>query len=87
MVIGQLQIKDINVALKSILNAIMRPIWLDPATGKINVNTVASITAGTITTVGTVTSMSQMSGFDLKQSLLTSQDRSAWAGTIRNRIS
>ncbi len=81
------RLTDIFLALKAIFNAIVRPLWVDPTTGKINVNTVASITAGTINTVSTVTSMTQMAGFDLKQSLLTSQDRNAWGATVRNRIS
>lgn len=46
----------------------------------------AVTTVTTVTTVSTVTSMSQMSGYTLKDTLMNSQDRSAWAATIRQRI-
>lgn len=58
----------------------------------INNSVPTSITGGTlnalttVTTVTTVTNQSQMSGFVIKDTLLNSQDRSAWGTTIRGRI-
>jgi hypothetical protein len=38
-------ISDVYLALKSIINILSRPTWLDPTTGRLNINTVTTVSA------------------------------------------
>ena len=63
------------------LASIARPIWMDPATGRLNINNVA-----TVTTVSTVSNIPQMGGVDPKQTLFYANERANWALSVRSRI-
>lgn len=88
---GDVSILDVYVALKQMINSMERNITIDPSTGQMRVligNASVAVT-GTltgVTTVATVTTLNQLAGFDAKQTLLYSQDRSTWGNIIRNRI-
>jgi hypothetical protein len=75
-------IEDIHSALQNILKALLRPLWVDPASS--NVRTM--ISSGTVTTVTTVTNISQLGGFDNKQVTLNLLDRSNWYNSVRRCI-
>jgi hypothetical protein len=82
---------DINAALYAILEAITRPICQEPGTGRTRVsvdNTAAvTVSSGTVTTVSTVTSMTQLGGAPIWDILGKPLDRNLWYGSVRMRIS
>lgn len=88
---GDVNVDKVSIQLQKILQFIQRNTYIDPSTGQIRVligNASVAVT-GTltgVTTVSTVTTMSQLAGFDAKQSLLYAQERSAWALNVRGRI-
>jgi hypothetical protein len=75
-------IKDIALSLRNIFNALVRPLWVEPSTARVRV----SVEAGTLTTVSTVTTVNQIGGYDAKQGILTSLDRTNWAENVRRCI-
>lgn len=80
-------LKDIAVSVKALANYVARPVWLDPSTGRLNVNNITSLTTlTTVTTVSTVTSMTNMNGYSTSQTLLTSMERANWGANIRVNI-
>jgi hypothetical protein len=92
-------LSDIQVALRAILNALVRPAWMDPSTGRMRIDpvnaagtsdTITTITTcstvTTVTTCSTVTTLSQLAGFDAKQTLLYDQSRQTWAQNVRANI-
>ena len=88
---GDVNVDKVSIQLQKILQFIQRNTYIDPSTGQIRVligNASVAVT-GTltgVTTVSTVTTMSQLAGFDAKQSLLYALERSAWALNVRGRI-
>lgn len=85
--------RDVPGALKSTFSLLQRALGMaaDPTTGKlraaVDINasqTLANVT--TVATVSTVTSQSQMAGFDAKQTQLYALERANWANTFRSRI-
>lgn len=77
---------DVLGALKQILNALTRPIWLNMLTGKPVMEIAASQTVGTVTTVTTVTSMSQIGGVDAAN-FMPYVMRANWYQAYHGRIS
>lgn len=64
-------------------NYIRRPIWFNRASGALNVTPVS----GTITTVSTVTSVTQKAGIDLGTTELRWEMKNRWNLAVRGRIS
>jgi hypothetical protein len=73
-------IRDIYTALKSIINYMARPIWLDSSNGRVRAD------VATCTTVTGVTSLSQVALHDARGTLLAGVDRASWALNVRGRI-
>jgi hypothetical protein len=86
-------LSDVNATLQAILEAIVRPMSLDPATGRLRVlldAITASLTLSTITTVSTVTtvsSLTQLQGGNAWDVLCKPLDRNLWNNSVRQRIS
>lgn len=85
-------LSEVSAYLKGILNAIVRPTWVDPTNGTVRV-TGSLTTAGTVSTVSTVTAVTtvgnqtNIAGFDAKATELYDLTRASWALTVRSRIS
>ena len=87
-------ISDVYVALKSILNVLSRPLWVNTS-GQAQVAVVAGTlptvtTVGTVTTCGTVTtvtSVAQFSGMSTYYNQIVPHERTNWASAVRSRIS
>ncbi|MBI4644260.1 MAG: hypothetical protein HY790_14865 [Deltaproteobacteria bacterium] len=69
-------IGDIYVALKYFINQAVRPGWLNPGANALRVTQVSS--TGAVDTLNTVTSLTRLDGFDAKETILNSLDRSLW---------
>lgn len=85
---GSGNIDNVSVQLQKIFMFLQRNTTVDPSTGQLRVligNASIAVT-GTLTGVTTVTNLTQFAGFDIKQTLLYAQDRSAWALNVRSRI-
>lgn len=78
----KVSLDDVNATLKYIANLLARPIGSEPGTGRTRV----TIDAGTLPTVSTVTSVSQLQGWPVKDTLLNATDRNLWYNSVRNRI-
>lgn len=81
-------IADIAVALKSILSAIVRPLWLNPTSlfvrgvdAVTTVSTVSTITAGTITTLTNIGSTATPA-----YTLVLDTNRNSYANAVRAMI-
>ena len=87
----EVSLTDVAAALYAILEALTRPIAQDPGTGRLRVtvdNTpAATISSGTVTTVSTVTTMTQFGGAPIWDILGKPLDRNLWYGSVRMRIS
>jgi hypothetical protein len=87
----EVSLSDINAALYAILEAITRPISQEPGTGRTRVsvdNTAAvTVSSGTVTTVSTVTTITQFGGAPIWDILGKPLDRNLWYGSVRMRIS
>ena len=80
--------KDIMLTLKSLIQAIAYPAWLDRSANAIR-NQVQSGTITTVTTVTTcttVTGLTNLDGYQAKLQVIN-QNNSAWANVVRARIS
>lgn len=64
-----------------LLSSIARPIWMDPTTGRLNINNV-----NTITSVSSA-NITQLGGFEPRQTLMYATERSNWSLNVRSRIS
>jgi hypothetical protein len=99
--IGSGFLSDIALSLKQLLNAVVRPIWIDPTTGRPNINnitlvgTVTTVTGVTgVTTVTTVADVTRINNVGpaagTQQSALYVQlydiSRQNWSLTVRARI-
>jgi hypothetical protein len=84
-------ITDIAERLKAILNAITRPMWINPTTGTIRqVDTVATVS--TVTTAADVTRINNLGSATTNQQsalyvMMFSLERQTWALNVRGRIS
>ncbi len=87
----EVSLSDISAAMYAILEAITRPISQEPGTGRTRVsvdNTPAvTVSSGTVTTVSTVTTMTQFGGAPIWDILGKPLDRNLWYGSVRMRIS
>jgi hypothetical protein len=88
-----------SAALLSVLKNIAHPIWYDGTTGhlRVNVNNIASISAGSLTSVNTVNTVTSVNTVNTVTSLTNLNSRStdqifldnmqtAWATSIRGQI-
>lgn len=73
---------DIYIALKNIFNCLVRPMWANPSTGKLVID---SGTVSTVSTVSTVTGMTNVGGFSAA-SLAFDSMRNNWAANVRRNI-
>ncbi len=87
----EVSLTDVAAALWAILEALTRPVSQEPGTGRQRVtvdNTPAvTISSGTVTTVSTVTTMTQFGGAPIWDILAKPLDRNLWYGSVRMRIS
>jgi hypothetical protein len=83
--IGSVNLNDIHIILKSMLNVLANPSYVDKSANAIR----NQAQSGTVTTVSTVTSVTGMTNIDSYQGkiLMIGQNISAWANTVRSRIS
>jgi hypothetical protein len=91
-------LSDVAVSLKAILNALVRPMWIDPTSGRLNINnvtlvtTVSTVSAVTaVTTVGDLTRLNFIGPTAATQqsSLYTQlygQDRLMWNNCVRQKV-
>ncbi len=77
-------LQNIAESLKELVRLLMRPIWIQPDTGRLKV--VVEAAAITVPTVTTVTNLNQMAGLDIRQSLFMATDRINFGNNIRARI-
>lgn len=90
-------LKDLSAYAKSILNAVVRPTFMDPTNGTVKVSgslttagTISTVT--TVTTVATVTSVTTLAnqtnigGFSAQLTELYDLTRATWASNVRARI-
>ena len=71
---------DVYLALKSIINYLARPAWVDPATSRAKTDT--SIVGGTLSAVTTLTGITNIGGFPAS-SMMFDLTRQNWAQTVR----
>jgi hypothetical protein len=84
----EVSISDLAVALWAILEALTRPIQVEPGTGRMRVSLEsAPVTMTGVTTVSTVTSMTQLQGGNAWDVLCKPLDRNLWNNSVRVRIS
>jgi len=74
-------VTDLYAALKSILNALLRPMWVDPTTSRVKADVTAT-QSGTWN-VGTVTTLTNLGTANVTGMYI---DRTAWGQNIRPRI-
>ena len=84
-------LQDIQASLRNAVNAIVRPLWLNPITGAARVEvqsgTVTTVsTVTTLTTCSAVTSLNQLGGFAIKDVHIDQLMRANWAQNVRGRI-
>jgi len=87
-------LQDIQTSLRNAVNAIVRPMWLNPSTGaaRVEVQSGTLTTVSTVTTVTTVTacsavtSLNQLGGFAVKDVHIDQLMRTNWAQNVRGRI-
>lgn len=94
---GQLggYLKDVSTVLHDLLQTIKRPIWHNPAKGSIVVTnptaadlqmTMTFASSQTLPTVTTLTTLNQLAGFDVKQTVMYDTMRIAWGQNVRRLI-
>lgn len=78
--------QGVRFFLLRILNALKSPVAFDRALNRTRVT--AAIESGTVTTVGTVTTLSNISLIDGQQGriLMLAANRQSWAFNVRSRI-
>ncbi len=84
----EVSVSDLAAAIYTILEAITRPISQEPGTGRMRVSLeAAAVTMAGVTTVSTVTSMTQLQGGNAWDVLCKPLDRNLWNNSVRMRIS
>lgn len=84
----EVSVSDLAAAIYTILEAITRPISQEPGTGRLRVSLEsAAVTMTGVTTVSTVTSMTQLQGGNAWDVLCKPLDRNLWNNSVRMRIS
>ena len=84
----EVSVSDLAAAIYTILEALTRPISQDPGTGRLRVSLeAAAVTMTGVTTVSTVTSMTQLQGGNAWDVLCKPLDRNLWNNSVRMRIS
>jgi hypothetical protein len=84
----EVSLTDLAAALYAILEAITRPISQEPGTGRLRVSLdAAAVTMTGVTTVSTVTSMTQLQSGNAWDVLCKPLDRNLWNNSVRMRIS
>lgn len=81
------RINDVHLALKQIINILSRPTWMDPTTGRVNINSITTLpTLGTVTTVTNSTNWGSPAQ-NIYYTQLFSNEKINWAQNVRSRIS
>jgi hypothetical protein len=85
--IGSVNLMDVVVLLKSLLNVIANPSYVDKSANQMRVQ--ATLSSGTVTTVTTVATVTGMTNVDSYQGklLMINNNNNAWANVVRTRIS
>jgi hypothetical protein len=87
----EVSLTDLAAALYAILEAITRPISQEPGTGRTRVTVdnspAVTVSSGTVTTVSTVTSLTQLQSGNAWDVLCKPLDRNLWNNSVRMRIS
>jgi hypothetical protein len=84
----EVSVSDLAAAIYTILEALSRPISQEPGTGRMRVSLEsAGVTMTGVTTVSTVTSMTQLQGANAWDVLCKPLDRNLWNNSVRMRIS
>lgn len=84
----EVSVSDLAAAIYTILEALTRPISQEPGTGRLRVSIeAASTTLSAVTTVSTVTSMTQLQSGNAWDVLCKPLDRNLWNNSVRMRIS
>jgi hypothetical protein len=84
----EVSVSDLAAALYTILEALTRPISQEPGTGRMRVSLEsAGVTMTGVTTVSTVSSMTQLQGGNAWDVLCKPLDRNLWNNSVRMRIS
>ena len=78
--LGSVDVAQIQQALKTIINYLARPIWLN-TTGDLKV----AVSSGTVNTVSTLTALGSGS-FDAFQGMVKENIKTNWNTSIRGRI-
>jgi hypothetical protein len=73
-------VKDVVPALKILIQALANPAWVDKSANQMR----AQVT-GSLTTVTTVTGITNLGGYPAQQGIID-QNRTAWAAVVRSRI-
>ncbi len=82
-------LQDVRDTMRVMRMALVRPIWLRPATGAIRVNVEASNgTSDTLISVGTVSTITALGAgsFPVKQTLMDCLEEQTWQSAVRSRI-
>lgn len=80
-------VADLAAVLRNLMAILADPMWLDPATSRVRVALEsAAVTMTGVTTVATVTSLSQIAGFSAKDTALNALEDVTWANAIRSLI-
>lgn len=84
----EVSLTDLAAALWAILEALTRPIQVEPGTGRMRVALeAAAVTMTGVTTVAAVTSLNQLNTWPINDVLLKGLDRNLWNNSVRQRIS
>lgn len=69
---------DVYLALKMLVNILVRPLWVNPATGNLKTEVLSGVIA--------VTNLSQIGGQDVYNQVIVDQMKIAWALCVRRNI-
>jgi hypothetical protein len=76
---AQISMEDLALAIRYLAECIARPIWYEPTSGLLRVDTSA-------TTLPTLTNIQQLGTYTIKESLLNPTHEAAWSQQVRARI-
>jgi hypothetical protein len=79
-IVEEISNKDIMLALKMLVQVLANPAYVDKSANQLR----AQVT-GSMTTVTTVTGLTNLGGYPAQQSIID-QNRAAWAAVVRSRI-
>lgn len=83
----EVTISDVYVAMKYYFNQISRPMWVEPGTGRQRVAVEACVSHAVTLASTVVSSVTNIDGFDGKDTILNHMKKTSWSLGVRNRIS